>query len=82
MDLALWFDDVVDLNLVMGIAEQLAAPMNLEIVENHPVITRNDDYFEVTVAGYSEDQFKEHFRMSRASFFVSFVLENNNVCYN
>ncbi|KAF5282356.1 hypothetical protein FQA39_LY17600 [Lamprigera yunnana] len=65
-----WFeDDGMDQNLIMHFAEKLAQPLPLEILEENPnIIARNEDYFEITVPQYSNELFKQHSRMSRATF--------------
>lgn len=57
---------------VQQIVAEAAVPLPLDLIANQrrrP--TRNKNYFEVTIPRYSLDEFKSHFRMSRASFQVS-----------
>ncbi|KAK4884218.1 hypothetical protein RN001_000489 [Aquatica leii] len=62
----------MDQNLIMNFAEELAQPLPLEILEENPnIIARNEDYFEITALQYSNELFKQHFRMSRATFELS-----------
>ncbi|CAG9841114.1 unnamed protein product [Diabrotica balteata] len=58
---------------IVDIAVDLAEPL-LDLAElfpaERPEITRNENYYEVTIPNYSDTQFQEHFRMSRETFEV------------
>ncbi|KAF5285717.1 hypothetical protein FQA39_LY16523 [Lamprigera yunnana] len=71
----IWFeDDGMDQNLIMHFAEELAQPLPLEILEENPnIIATNKDHFEITVSQCSNELFKQHFRMSLATFEVCFL---------
>lgn len=52
---------------------ELAEPL-FNQMENIPAerleVVRNENYFEETIPNYSENQFREHFRMTRRTFRV------------
>lgn len=63
-------DAGIDFNNVLNVIEELAQPLPDEINERQNVV-RNRNYYEATIPHYTDIQFKEHFRMSRASFAAS-----------
>lgn len=62
-------DAGMNFNNVLNVIEELAQPLPDEIIERPNV--RNRNYYETIIPHYTDIQFKEHFRMSRASFGVS-----------
>lgn len=63
-------DGAINFNLILNVVEELVEPIPDEINERQLVI-RNRNYYENIIPLYNDVQFKEHFRMSRASFAVS-----------
>lgn len=65
-------DDGPNMNVVGVAMENLIYP--LEDMENEPedreLRTRNKQFFEITIPLYTDELFKEHFRMSREAFQV------------
>ncbi|XP_076669886.1 uncharacterized protein LOC143369612 [Andrena cerasifolii] len=58
----------LNLEVIKTAAEQLATPMNDISSSERKVRVRNKNYVETNVPLYSNNLFKEHFRMSRVSF--------------
>ncbi|KAJ8927292.1 hypothetical protein NQ314_020261 [Rhamnusium bicolor] len=57
----------VDLNLILNVVDDLAQPLKIGNKIRRKV-RRNENYVQVVVPQYLDDQFKEHFRMSRGTF--------------
>lgn len=70
-ELALFFVDDVNINVIGAVAE-FGHPLfdeDLLPLQREEVV-RNQDYFETIIPLYSNQQFREHFRMSRETFNV------------
>lgn len=64
-------DRGLDMDLIRLISEEAGRPLsNYLNVERDEEKARNENYYEETIPRYTNDLFKEHFRMSRASFEV------------
>jgi len=64
-------DDGPDMNIVRHIIDNLVQPENyMHPRQRRAAKTRNVEYFELTIPTYTNDQFKEHFRMTRITFEV------------
>lgn len=71
-------DDGLNMNIVGNIIDNLIQLLpeidNLIHAQRQEVKTRNAEYFELTIPTYTDDQFKEHFRMTRITFEVRILL--------
>lgn len=65
----LLFNDDANLHGIVAQAFALAEDLPDED-QNNPNVVRNQNYFEQTIPQYTDFQFREHFRMSRATFQV------------
>lgn len=74
MDILPFFLDEDDFVLNMGgAALEVANPVAENIMpQNRPEVIRNQNYFEEIIPLYTNEQFREHFRMSKESFEVQF----------
>lgn len=54
--------------------------MDLFEWQERPKKARNKDYYEVVVPQYSDDLFKEHFRMSRGTCDISYIEMYEKLC--
>lgn len=66
---------VNNFNPLLQLVEDLAQPINEVDAEERAEVVRNQNYFETVIPRYTDIQFKEHFRMSRASFEVRYCFE-------
>lgn len=66
-----FFEDDFNPNLMLNLVEQLVEPAHYDDLPIREDVVRNDGYFENTVLNYSDEQFRQHFRMSRETFQVS-----------
>ena len=73
MDAALHIamDSGIDLNMIEMFVEDLGQPMEVLPITERSERTKNENYAEVIVPSYSNNLFKEHFRMSHTNFEVS-----------
>lgn len=67
------FDDGLDPNIMQHIVQLVEPLPQLEEILNRRRgdRLRNREYFEITIPRYTDDQFQQHFRMTRNTFEVS-----------
>lgn len=64
-------DDGLNMNILQNIANNIEIlPENNLHARQRRAKTRNTHYFELTIPIYTDNQFKEHFRMTRRTFDV------------
>ena len=63
-------EDEFIVNGIVHLALDLAEPIHQEnlVPQQRNQVTRNENYYEVTIPRYTDFQFREHFRMSRPTF--------------
>lgn len=64
-------DNELDLDLIKMVVEQMGTPIDDIASSERHFRARNENYMESIVPLYSNNLFKEHFRMSRVSFEIS-----------
>ncbi|XP_071576796.1 putative nuclease HARBI1 [Temnothorax nylanderi] len=76
-------DDGLNMNIVGNIIDNLIQPLpeidNLIHAQRQEAKTRNAEYFELTILTYTDDQFREHFRMTRITFDVLLNVVGNHM---
>ncbi|XP_024874056.1 protein ANTAGONIST OF LIKE HETEROCHROMATIN PROTEIN 1-like [Temnothorax curvispinosus] len=76
-------DDGLNMNIVGNIIDNLIQPLpeidNLIHAQRQEAKTRNAEYFELTIPTYTDDQFREHFRMTRITFEVLLNVVGNHI---
>ncbi|XP_025157190.1 putative nuclease HARBI1 [Harpegnathos saltator] len=75
-------DDGLNMNIVRNIVDNVIQPLpenNLYPRQRRAAKTRNVEYFELTIPTYTDDQLKEHFRMTRRTFEVLLNVVGNHM---
>lgn len=66
----------MNMNIIRNIVDNVIQPLpenNLHARQRQAAKVRNAEYFELTIPMYTDDQFGEHFRMSRITFEVRII---------